>query len=144
MIDSFTGEYRFMSNFFPSPIKWCPGEVVFPTVEHGFVWHKTLSEVDRKLILRIETPGKVKRFGRKLVLREDWEQIKLNVMTDLVFEKFTNSLPELPELLLATGDHELVEGNRWGDTFWGVCNGVGQNCLGIILMETRSLLRNLV
>lgn len=44
----------------------------------------------------------------------------------------------LSEMLEATGDAELIEGNHWGDTFWGVCNGVGQNNLGKLLMAIRS------
>jgi ribA/ribD-fused uncharacterized protein len=141
MIDSFTGPHRFLSNFFPSPINWGPGEVVFPTVEHGFVWHKTTDPLLRETILLIPTPGRVKRFGRKLEIRPDWEDIKLKVMRELVFEKFNHSLPELPMMLLITGERELVEGNHWGDTFWGVCDGVGHNHLGRILMDVRKELR---
>jgi hypothetical protein len=47
----------------------------------------------------------------------------------------------LKQLLLATGDKELIEGNTWGDTFWGVCNGIGQNHLGKILMAKRTELK---
>jgi predicted NAD-dependent protein-ADP-ribosyltransferase YbiA (DUF1768 family) len=41
-------------------------------------------------------------------------------------------------MLKATGDEELVEGNWWNDTFWGVCNGVGENNLGKLLMKIRA------
>jgi predicted NAD-dependent protein-ADP-ribosyltransferase YbiA (DUF1768 family) len=57
-------------------------------------------------------------------------------MTEIVGEKF-NQNPELKEKLLATKDIELVEGNHWHDTYWGVCNGVGENHLGKILMAYR-------
>lgn len=142
MIDSFSGSNRFLSNFFPSPINWRFAEVVFPTVEHGFVWHKTTNPWLRRQILEQTTPGRVKRFGRTLELRPDWDDIKLSVMRELVMEKFSQH-PELRELLLKTGDQELVEGNHWGDTFWGVCDGVGENHLGLILMEVRDLLRRM-
>lgn len=56
-------------------------------------------------------------------------------MLDLQRQKYT--VPYLREKLLATGDAELVEGNTWGDRFWGVCNGVGQNWLGRLLMQVR-------
>ena len=85
------------------------------------------------------TPGQAKRAGNKLVLRPDWEQIKIIVMTDLCRIKFQD--PHMRKLLLDTGDAELIEGNWWNDTFWGVCNGIGQNHLGKILMAIRNLLR---
>ena len=46
---------------------------------------------------------------------------------------------DLRSLLVATGDRELIEGNTWGDTFWGVDKntGQGENHLGRILMELR-------
>jgi predicted NAD-dependent protein-ADP-ribosyltransferase YbiA (DUF1768 family) len=74
-------------------------------------------------------------------MRPDWEKIKVQTMRELVTLKFTD--PQLAELLLATGDALIKEGNRWGDTFWGVDlrNGQGQNILGQILMNIRSNLR---
>jgi hypothetical protein len=58
-------------------------------------------------------------------------------MTDIVKAKF--EIPEMRKLLESTGDMPLVEGNMWGDKYWGVClkKGVGQNNLGIILMNER-------
>ena len=46
--------------------------------------------------------------------------------------------------LLATGKATLVEGNSWGDTFWGVCRGKGKNMLGKILMRVRKRLATIV
>ena len=60
-------------------------------------------------------------------------------MKDLLEQKFAK--PELKKLLLATDDMLLVEGNTWGDTYWGVCNGIGFNMLGKLLVELRSQLR---
>jgi predicted NAD-dependent protein-ADP-ribosyltransferase YbiA (DUF1768 family) len=40
-------------------------------------------------------------------------------------------------MLIDTGNEELCEFNTWGDTFYGVCNGVGKNILGKLLMEIR-------
>ncbi len=58
-------------------------------------------------------------------------------MDSFLREKFSPEMI-LSEMLEATGDAELIEGNHWGDTFWGVCNGVGQNNLGKLLMAIRS------
>ena len=60
-------------------------------------------------------------------------------MRHLLFKKFSQY--EFFELLMLTGDAELIEGNNWGDTFWGVCNGRGENMLGKLLMEIRDYLR---
>lgn len=61
-------------------------------------------------------------------------------MQDILEAKFDKELP-LAEMLLATGDEELVEGNHWNDTFWGVYRGKGRNELGKILMRIRENLR---
>ena len=56
-------------------------------------------------------------------------------MRDLLRNKFSE--PDLAARLLATGSTELIEGNNWNDTFWGVCRGRGRNMLGQLLMEVR-------
>ena len=75
----------------------------------------------------------------KVKLREDWEQVKLLVMEDLVRQKFSKD--PLKDRLLSTGSEYLEETNWWKDTYWGVCNGVGENILGQILMRVRDSLR---
>ena len=74
--------------------------------------------------------------------KEEWNGYqKFNLMRPLLKKKFDNNHPELQQKLLATGDEELVEGNYWGDTIWGVCEGVGENHLGKMLMEIRTELK---
>ena len=92
------------------------------------------------VVLTKLNPSEAKRLGRRMRLRSDWEQVKYDVMLDVVRAKF-NQHPDLAQKLLATGDEELVEGNDWGDTYWGVCNGRGKNMLGKILMRVRAELR---
>jgi len=133
MIDSFKGENRFLSNFWPAKVVL--DDMTFASVEHAYVATKTLDMLKRKEIQSVPTPGQVKRLGRTLVLRPDWDEVKLGVMEDLVRQKFQH--PELAKLLLAAGEQELVEGNTWGDTFWGECFGSGANHLGKILMKVR-------
>lgn len=140
-IVEFSGIYRFLSNFHPCII---PFEgFVYPSVEHGFQAAKTLDHKVRKKIRGAKTPGEAKRLGKDrelVVLRDNWEHIKVDTMSLLLKRKF--SIPELRLLLLCTGDRELVEGNWWGDTFWGVCKGKGYNNLGNLLMQHRSAIRN--
>ena len=60
-------------------------------------------------------------------------------MKDLLFLKFSEE--PLKNKLLETGDSELIEGNVWGDTFWGICNGQGSNMLGVLLTYVRHCLK---
>lgn len=140
MIDRFTGEFRFLSNFYPSIIS-IPGEVFpYPTVEHAYQALKSEDSHYRTRIRNVKSPNDAKRFGRKAPLRPNWDGMKLRIMEELVRCKFQQH-PALRQLLLATKDIELVEGNTWNDTFWGVCHGIGANHLGRILMKIRAELR---
>lgn len=134
-IDSFRGEYRFLSNFWLINITLA-GKV-YPSIEHAFQALKTVNPEERESVQLASTPAEAKRLGRRVTLRGDWPQVKVDVMTGLVRLKFLPDT-ELASKLLATGDAELIEGNTWNDTFWGICRGKGQNHLGKILMEVRS------
>jgi len=138
-IDRFTGEYEFLSNFFPSPIRMHDG-MTYPTVEHAFQAHKTHSLLLRLTISDLSTPNESKRAGRQLELRDDWEDIKDFIMEEALRQKFVTH-SELKEKLLATRNAELIEGNTWGDTYWGVCRGKGKNRLGKLLMALRDKLK---
>ena len=133
-IDKFDGENAFLSNFHPSPIR--VQGIWFPTVEHAFQAAKTLNPAERDEIARATTPGRAKRLGRRVTLRRDWESVKVGVMEDLLRRKFDGVGP-LRQQLQDTSPAELIEGNTWGDTFWGVCKGRGQNQLGLLLMKIR-------
>jgi hypothetical protein len=87
-------------------------------------------------ISQIDSSGEVKRLGKSLELRPDWEQAKFLIMRELLVQKFVR-YPDLRKKLLATNSAELVEGNSWGDTCWGVCKGKGENNLGKLLMAIR-------
>lgn len=139
-ITSFMGNYRFLSNFHLCQVYLDVD--VYPSTEHAYQAAKTLSVETRDVIRRASTPGLAKRIGQKVQLRENWDQLKYAVMEDLITQKFHPDRLEA-ELLLKTGDELLIEGNTWGDTYWGVCRGVGENNLGKILMEQRAWLRGL-
>lgn len=137
-IEYFTGEYRFLSNFYPAKVNFAARR--WPTVEHAYQAAKTFRKEERVAIHRAQTPGEAKRLGRRVTIRKDWEEIKVRIMKALLRDKFYGH-EELKNKLLQTGDSELIEGNHWGDTFWGVCKGVGENHLGKLLMEIREELR---
>jgi ribA/ribD-fused uncharacterized protein len=142
VIDRFAGEYAFLSNFHPLPAAIVEhGDIRYRTVEHAFQAAKTLDLDQRRRIAAINSPAEAKRAGRKVALRPGWDQIRVWVMGELLSFKF--GFPQLFDHLLATGDAELVEGNTWGDTFWGVCQGRGENVLGHLLMAIRLDLREM-
>jgi ribA/ribD-fused uncharacterized protein len=134
LITSFSGKYNFLSNFYDAPAVL--DDVAYPTAEHAFQAAKTLSPSTRRLIRKESTPGRAKRLGRSLRLREDWEEIKISVMEEIVRSKFED--PELQQRLIDTFPAVLIEGNNWGDQFWGkTVDGQGRNELGKILMRLR-------
>jgi ribA/ribD-fused uncharacterized protein len=133
-IDSFEGKHRFLSNFWPCTIKH-EGKL-YASVEHAYQASKTIDPVLRdKFSCKPITPGQAKRLGKQLPLRPEWDKIKFQIMLDLLREKFSDR--ELRVRLLDTGDRELIEKNAWGDSCWGVCNDVGENNLGKLLMLVR-------
>jgi len=157
-IDSFTGVWGFLSNFAPGEVSlWvtADGEVyahevpdatveVYASVEHAYQAAKTLNAAVReKFRFAGVTPGRAKKMGRSLKLRPDWEEVKIDIMRGLLMQKFRPSI--LKRKLLSTFQAELIEGNYWHDTFWGVCMGkcdfphaaLGENWLGRLLMEVR-------
>lgn len=135
VINSFRGEHGFLSNFYPAKVVYEGME--YPTSEHAFQAAKSPVTGVRMIIARASSPGDAKQLGRKIALRSDWENIKLQVMEDIVRAKFSQNADLRIMLVQGTGDAELIEGNTWGDEFWGVCNGEGENHLGKILMEVR-------
>lgn len=136
MILGFKDDFRWLSNFTPCEVEF-DGDT-YPSVEHAYTAAKTFNPVLRTH-LKTLTPGKAKQFADKFTLIPDWNIIKLEVMQDLLRQKFRQE--PFRSLLLATGDVYIEETNWWKDTFWGVCNGVGENHLGKMIMEIRKELK---
>lgn len=150
MINRFDGRYSFLSNFYPCEIEY--QGIKYPSVEHYYVAMKCNNDqmIDgvyytrgdfRELISRISTAGKAKILGRKIKLRSDWDEKKLEVMKWGLNQKFKSD--ELQQLLLSTGNEEIIEGNWWHDNFFGSCTCAkcgdrGNNHLGKLLMMIRS------
>src|SRR5580700_817432 len=91
-IDSFEGEYRFLSNFYPCEVKF--EGIIYPSAEHAYQSAKTLDMTERRRIAAIPTPAAAKAAGRALRYRPDWERVKYDVMLQCVRYKFTHH-PEL-------------------------------------------------
>lgn len=138
MIGPFKEKYEFLSNFYPSKIFY--DGFWYPTVEHAYQASKTIDYDIRLYISNLYTAGQAKKFTKNLVLRKYWADIKIDIMKDLIRKKF--AIPELRIKLLETAQEDLVELNWWNDIFWGVCNGIGENNLGNILMNERDYIRS--
>lgn len=133
MITCFKDEFAFLSNFWPCMVEY--EGIIFPSSEHAFQAAKTDNLEDRERIAALNSPGKAKRAGKNMKLREGWAGKRVDVMREILRIKFSD--PDLRRLLVATRPHELIEGNNWGDRFWGVSGGKGENTLGKLLMEVR-------
>lgn len=133
-ITSFTDNNSFLSNFYYHNR--------LATVEHYYQAAKTNDPSWAARILLADTPGAAKRLGRRAPLTDEWEEVKVDVMYGLLLVKFTDERQSWR--LLATGKTTLIEGNTWGDTFWGQCPlGHGQNILGELLMNIRAVLQEM-
>lgn len=134
-IDRFCGQYAFLSNFYEAPVRIFGHR--FKNSEAAFQAAKCPEHMDKFCNLN---PSEAKRLGRNVKIRPDWEDIKYRVMWAVCFAKFLQNT-DLQERLLNTENAHLVEGNTWGDTTWGVCNGKGQNWLGSVLESVRDVFR---
>ena len=117
IISSFRGKHAFLSNFYLSPIT--VGEITYPTVEHFYQAMKTENITLRKTIAESLTPAIAKRKGRHVLLRKGWEDAKNLYMMHGLILKFTIH-PDLRNKLAMTAPQKLVEGNTWGDKYWGM------------------------
>jgi predicted NAD-dependent protein-ADP-ribosyltransferase YbiA (DUF1768 family) len=118
-IVSFSGDYAFLSNDYPCRVSF--DYIEYSSVVHALEASKTL---DRRLRMPfykrlVPYPSQAKQMGRKLVLRLDWQNVKLIILEDLLRQKF--QIPDLKSKLLATKDANLIEGD-----------------LGILLMKIRN------
>lgn len=149
-----TNETRFLSNFFPykNPkgdmypykVKVFYNGLEFKCVECAYMASKT-KDLELQKEIQQMTPFEAKALSEAggIPLREDWEDVKIAIMSDLVEQKFSNN-NELKKMLLDTGDSKLEEGNTWKDVFWGIdlSTKEGENHLGKITMKVRKKLRD--
>ena len=135
-ITSFRGEYAFLSNMYSVPVKW--NGHTYQNSEAAFQSAKTLDPEERNAFCNLNGVA-AKQKGKKVLLRKDWKDVKDGIMEEIIRAKFTQN-PELAKKLVKTGDAQLMEGNNWHDTYWGVNSMTleGKKHLGIILMKIRA------
>lgn len=137
-------KYGEFSNFYPSEI--VINERKYATVEHYFQSQKYKNKIittNNKIIhldefiRKLSTPYLAFKHGRMYDIRDDWEEVKDNIMQRGILAKFTQN-EKLKKLLLKTENAKLVE-NSPTDDYWGTGkNGKGKNKLGKLLMSLRT------
>lgn len=139
MIKTFRNEYDFLSNMYPCNILW--QGMVYPSLENAYQAMKCLNEKERIYFVNVK-PGEAKKLGKSVLMRPDFDDIKYNLMRDLLDVKFQGPLLQR---LLETSPESIVEGNWWHDNYWGVCqcskckNKIQMNKLGELLQRKRNL-----
>lgn len=131
----FRNEYAFLSNMYPCSITL--NGLTFSCAEAVFQAYKCGKHED-VLALTKMSGIEAKAFGRKVKMRSDWNTFRLIAMRNVIKAKFTQH-PELLKKLKAI-DVPIIEDNTWNDRYWGKCNGIGENNLGIILDEMKHML----
>lgn len=142
MIDNFNGNFEFLTNYSPHGF-FDENENWWKTNEHYYQAHKTYDPFQFEKIMEASTPGRAKKLGQICLIKSDWNELKVIVMTRGLWFKFQDK--ELKEKLLSTMEYILVEGNVWHDNTWGNCyckkcdKIEGKNLLGICLMNMREI-----
>lgn len=131
----FDGEYRWLSNFYHLQYPIDYAGITFKTAENMYQAMKCVRIEDVRYISYL-SPGQAKRVGKLVEIDPLFEDNKVAIMDHILRIKFNQ--PKFKSLLLSTGNRYIEETNTWGDTFWGVCNGVGENNLGKLIMNIRA------
>jgi hypothetical protein len=128
------GPYRCLSNFHLYPVVF--GGLTYACSEAAYMAQKTLNPRIREQFAALKTAKEAKQLGRKIELRPDWNSYRVHAMYRVLIAKFTQDRESM-SVLLGTGNKYIEETNWWGDNFWGVYAGEGENNLGQVLMTIR-------
>ncbi len=145
MIYKFADSYYFLSNFYESDIIYKGKK--YKTAEHAYQSSKCKLDSEHEWIRNTPSAFQAKQFGKKVKIKDNWDNIKYDIMLNIVRDKFSQN-NELKKMLLDTGEEFLIEGNYWHDNTWGNCTCDkckkirGNNWLGEILMKVRQELKD--
>lgn len=132
MINNFRGKYEFLSSSYPAEITI--DSITYPTSKHAFQAMKVMDRGIQMAISKAPEPEDAGRMGSErymekhgIKIREDWDDVlQVIMMRSITYLKFCKH-PNLLKQLIETGNEKLVD-------------GLGENCLGKILMEIRESL----
>lgn len=131
--------YKFLSNMELCKVYY--KGMLFPSVENAYQASKACDTVTMEQFQNCN-PYQSKKLGRQITMRDDFNSEKLSIMESLLRQKFSHLNPVLKQKLINTQGIELIEVNTWGDKYWGVYQGQGENHLGKLLMKVRDDLLN--
>lgn len=146
VISDFNGTYAYLSNGYDQAN--CPipfAGLQFRTAEGAFQSQKCPEQAHLFTNL---TAKEAKRLGNNLPLRPDWNDVRDQVMYNVLNAKFSQT-QVMRNRLLITGDAKIEPHNLRHDNYWGSCQcaecagKAKQNKLGVILMNIRDSLRML-
>lgn len=141
MIHFFRGEYAWLSNY--ADCKIIIKGIEYQSVENAYMACKNTSP-EWKELCRTSSASEAKRESKKILLRDNWDEVKLRVMKACLEQKFAQE--PYRQKLIDTGDENIIEGNYWNDTYWGVDlkqdPNWGENHLGRIIMSIRKEIQN--
>ena len=136
VVDDFHGQHAFLGNFFPAKVE--VDGLVYANAEAAYQASKCAAPAQRRRFAELTSPTAARRLGAQVTTDADWPARRVDAMARVLRAKFAN--PDLRDQLLATGNARLVFINAWGDAFWGVCDGAGENHLGRLLEQLRAQL----
>ncbi len=115
---------------------------IYSTSEHAYQAGKARKPAVVEWLMSAPSPSLLAMAAHGLYywdITPGWSTNKFDRMRRVLRAKFTQH-EDLRQLLLSTGDAKLIE-TATTDTavnrLWGEVNGVGQNMLGVMLMELR-------
>jgi len=129
-VKEFRGKYAFLSNMYKCQVK--VDGIVYQSAEAAYQAQKT-TDIDIRHEFSKLGPVEAKEKGRHIQSLKSFNRI--DAMGKVLIAKFSQNKDLLDELLKING--VIVEGNTWNDTYWGVCNGKGENMLGKMLSRIR-------
>ena len=140
IINSFTGHFRFLSNFSPHSFVDIHGNE-WKTSEHYYQAAKTSNKKQREIIWTCDTPGRARHLGQSVDMVNNWKGKRISVMYRALKMKFDQN-KDIQKKLKSTFNYKLIEGNHWHDNYWGncfcdKCKITGENNLGNLLMIIR-------
>lgn len=142
MINSFRGYHAWLSNMYECKVEFMGHK--FKSVENAYMYAKNPNDLEWLNKCLTMSPGDVKKASKMIKLRDDWENVKLAIMYNLLKQKFAQE--PFRTNLIETRNENIVEGNRWNDTFWGVdiksSPNIGENWLGRLIMDVRTKIKN--
>lgn len=134
-------EFYVFSNFSSFSIIW--NNKLYPTSEHVYHSEKFLDDTMKELIRTTRSAHDALKVSHQFVdqYRSDWNSVKLDIMKEILIAKVEQH-PYVRKKLLESGTRELIE-DSWRDDFWGWGpNKDGNNHLGKLWMEVRSIFQS--